>query len=81
MDDDIVIVEIPVSREAAAALVDADKRRRVGKIVSDMVRPRSPDDDLLAAVFAETKRAARAAGLTDEDIDAELAVYNAERRG
>ncbi len=80
MDDDVVMVEIPVSRAAAEALTDADNRSRVGKLVSGLLRPRSPADDPLAALFAETKRAARAAGLTDEDIDAELAAYNAERR-
>jgi hypothetical protein len=78
--DDVVMVEIPVSREAAEALADADKRSRVGKLVSGLLHPRSPGEDPLAALFAETKRAARAAGLTDEDIDAELAAYNAERR-
>jgi hypothetical protein len=31
-------------------------------------------------VIAEMKAAARAAGLTDADIDAEFAAYNAERR-
>jgi hypothetical protein len=37
--------------------------------------------DLLAEAIAETKAEARAAGLTDAAIDAELAAYNAERRG
>jgi hypothetical protein len=36
--------------------------------------------DPLAAVLERTSRAAEAAGLTDEAIDAELAAYNAERR-
>jgi len=31
--------------------------------------------------IAALKADARAAGLTDEDIDAELAAYNAEKRG
>jgi hypothetical protein len=34
----------------------------------------------LARVIAELKAEARAAGLTDSEIDAELAAYNAERR-
>src|SRR5258706_6268112 len=38
MDEDVVMVEIPVSREAAAALADADKRRRIGPVVSSIVR-------------------------------------------
>ncbi len=80
MDEDVVMVEIPVSREAAAALADADKRRRIGRVVSNIVRVRSPDDDPLMTLFAQISREARAAGLSDEDVDAELAAYNAERR-
>jgi hypothetical protein len=34
----------------------------------------------LADVFARTSRAAAEAGLTDAEIDTELAVYKAERR-
>jgi len=34
----------------------------------------------LAQAIAELKADARKAGLTDADIDAELAAYNAERR-
>jgi hypothetical protein len=45
-----------------------------------MVRPGSPETDPLAALIAEMKAEARTAGLTDADIDAELAAYNAERR-
>jgi hypothetical protein len=44
-----------------------------------MVRP-SAKDDPLAAVLEATASEARELGLTDEDIDAELAAYNAERR-
>jgi len=45
-----------------------------------MLRPQSLGDDPLAAIFATIKRAARADALTDEEIEAELAAYNAERR-
>jgi hypothetical protein len=78
--DDIVMVQIPVSREAAAALGDDARRQRVGKLVSDILRPATPEDDPLAALIATVKAEARADGLTDEAIDAELAAYNAERR-
>jgi hypothetical protein len=44
-----------------------------------MVRP-SAQDDPLAAVLEATAADARKQGLTDEDIDAELTAYNAERR-
>jgi hypothetical protein len=75
-----VMVQIPVSPEAAAALADADRRAKVGKLVSVMVHPSSPDEDPLAAVIAERKSDARAGKLTDREIDAELAAENAKRR-
>ena len=77
---DAVMVEIPVTPEAAEALGDLARRERIGKLVSSMLRPQSPGDDPLAAVFASIKSAARADGLTNEEIEAELAAYNAERR-
>ncbi len=77
---DVVMVEIPVTPEAAEALGDPERRQRVGKLVSSMLRPESPGDDPLAVIFATIKSAARADGLTDEEIEAELAAYNAERR-
>ena len=77
---DTVMVPIPVSREAASALADEARRERIGKLVSNMLRPGAPEDDPLKALIAELKGEARAGGLTDEDIDAELAAYNAERR-
>ncbi len=77
---DAVMVEIPVTPEAAEALGDLARRERVGKLVSNMLRPQSPGDDPLASVFASIKSAAQADGLTDEEIEAELAAYNAERR-
>ena len=61
-------------------LRDQSRVRAVGRLVSNLLRPSSPETDPLAAVIAEIKAEARAAGLTDEAIDAELAAYNAERR-
>jgi hypothetical protein len=78
--DDIVMVSIPVSAEAAEALADEARRERVGKLVSEMLRPTSPETDPLAALIREVKASARSAGLTDEEIDAEIDAYNAERR-
>jgi hypothetical protein len=66
--DKTVDVTIPVDPEAAAALA------------SRVLRPHSGPSPLAQAI-AEMKADARAAGLTDADIDAELAAYNAERRG
>lgn len=77
--DSTVDVTIPVEPEAAAALVDARNRAAMGRLVSRVLRPHS-GPSVLAQAIAELKAEARAAGLTDADIDAELAAYNAERR-
>jgi len=77
--DKLVRVEIPVDEAAAEALKDADRRARIGRLVNQVARlDQGPEP--LAAVLERTSRAAAAAGLTDEAIDAELAAYNAERR-
>jgi hypothetical protein len=72
-------VTIPVAPEAAAALADARNREAVGRLVSRVLRPRAGPSPLAQAI-AELKAEARAADLTDTDIDAELAAYNSERR-
>jgi hypothetical protein len=77
---DVVMVSIPVSREAAAALGDDARREKVGKLVSNILRPVTPENDPLAALIVDVKAEARADGLTDVEIDAELCAYNAERR-
>jgi hypothetical protein len=77
--DNMVDVTIPVDAEAAAALSDVRNREAVGRLVSRVLRPRSGLTPLAQAI-AEMKADARAAGLTDADIDVELAAYNAERR-
>jgi hypothetical protein len=77
--DKTVDVTIPVEPEAAAALADARNREAVGRLVSRVLRPRSGPSPLARAI-AEMKAAARAAGLTDAEIDTELAAYNTERR-
>lgn len=78
--DSTVDVTIPVEPEAAAALADARNREAVGRLVSRVLRPRS-GPSALAQAIAELKAEVRAVGLTDAEIDAELASYNAERRG
>jgi hypothetical protein len=76
---DTVEVKIPVEREAAAALRDERNRDAAGRLISRVLRPHS-GPSALARAIAELKAEARAAGLTDSEIDAELAAYNAERR-
>jgi hypothetical protein len=76
--DRTVDVTIQVEPEAAA-LADARNREAAGRLVSRVLRPRSGPSPLAEAI-ADLKAEARAAGLTDTEIDAELAAYNAERR-
>lgn len=57
-----------------------ERREKVGKLVSDLLRPGTPAADPLRALIADTKASARREGLSDQEIDAELAAYNAERR-
>ncbi len=77
---DTVLIQIPVTRAAAAALSEESRRERIGKLVSNLLRPETPESDPLAALISTIKAEARADGLTDDEIDAELAAYNAERR-
>jgi hypothetical protein len=74
-----VSIEILVDEPAAEALADADQRARIGRLVSQVARLHKGPDPL-AAVLERTSDAAQRKGLTDEEIDAELAAYNAERR-
>ena len=78
--DDSVMVPIPVSPEAAATLRTEENRQRIGRLVSDLLRPSPDAEDPLASLIAELKAEARQAGLTDAEIEAELAAYNAEHR-
>jgi hypothetical protein len=77
--DNTIDVPIPVEPDVAATLADARNREAAGRLLSRVLRPRSGPSPLARAI-AEMKADARAAGLSDADIDAELAAYNAERR-
>jgi hypothetical protein len=77
--DNTVDVTILVEPDAAAALADARNRQAVGRLISRVLNPRSGPSPLARAI-AELKAEVTAAGLTDTEIDAELAAYNAERR-
>lgn len=71
-------IEIPVQPETALALSDARRLEAVGRLVDRLVHPDA--DDPLIALFQRTSAEAEAAGLTQDDIDAELAAHKAERR-
>jgi hypothetical protein len=77
--NEVVKVEIPVDVAAVPALKDPASRERIGRLIS-RVAWLYQGEDPLADVFARTSQAAAAAGLTDSEIDAELAAYKAERR-
>jgi hypothetical protein len=75
---EVVEVAIPMEAEVAAALTDARKREAVGRIVSRMLR-REGGQDLLLEAIDRLGASARAKGLTDEMLEAELAAHKAER--
>ena len=78
--DDSIRIEIEVTPEAAAALRDETRRRSIGRMVSELMSRKRFEDHPLRRLFAEIKEHARADGLTDEEIDAELKRHRAERR-
>ncbi|HEY0423109.1 MAG TPA: hypothetical protein VGC82_07280 [Rhodopila sp.] len=71
-------IEVPVGEATAAALSDERRLGAVGRLIDRLVHPGA--DDPLIALFERTSADALRAGLTEDEIDAELAVYNAERR-
>lgn len=77
--DSTVEVILPVDPEAAKALDSPARREAAGRYLSSLLKGgRAPS--ALAEAIAEAKREARASGLTDTDIDAELAAWRAERK-
>lgn len=72
-------VTISVDPEIATALADERNREAVGRLISRVLRPKSGPTPLAAAI-AELKADARSAGLTEAEIDAELASHNAAGR-
>ena len=74
-------IEIPVSEEAARVLAnDPDRARQVGFLVEQMLlHSRTRRADRLDDLLKHTSFIAREEGLTDEDIDAELASFKAGR--
>ena len=77
--DQTVDVIIPVEPQVAAALSQARNREAIGRLISRVLNPRGGHGPLAEAIAA-LKADVREAGLTDAEIDAELAAYNAEHR-
>ncbi|MBV8736174.1 MAG: hypothetical protein JO007_02740 [Alphaproteobacteria bacterium] len=78
--NDTVDVMIPVDAEAAKALESPARREAVGRYLSSLLKG-ARVCDVLAEAIAEAKHEARTHGLTDEEIDAELNKWRAERPG
>jgi hypothetical protein len=70
-------IEIPVAAATAAALADGRRLEAIGRLVDRLVRPGA--DEPLIALLAQSAAEAQAAGLTEAEIEAELAAYNVER--
>lgn len=77
--DKTVDVTIPIDAKVAGALDSPVRREALGRYLSALLKG-GRLRDALAEAIADAKREARAAGLTDEDIDAEIAAWRAERR-
>jgi hypothetical protein len=77
--DSTVDVTLPVDAEAAKALDSPARREAAGRYLSGLLRD-GRVRDVLAEAITDAKREARASGLTDEAIDAELEAWRAERK-
>jgi hypothetical protein len=69
--NDRVDVTIPVEPEVAKALENPVRREAAGRVLSGLLKGGHLRDTLAEAIV-DAKREARAKGLTDEAIDAEL---------
>lgn len=77
---DAVTIELEVSADAAEFLRDAAKRDAMGRTVSVLATDERLRKDLLFAVLRAIQAEAETVGLTDEDVERELASSKAERR-
>lgn len=73
----LVEVTIPLDAEAARVLESPARREAVGRYLSELLKS-GRVRDVLAEAIADAKRQARASGLRDEDVDAELAMRRLE---
>jgi hypothetical protein len=75
-----VDVVIPVEPEAARALENPARREAAGRYLSSLLKE-GRFRGVLANAIAEMKAEAQANGLTDQDVETELAAWQVERRG
>jgi len=71
---DTTVDTLPVDAEAAKALDSPARREAAGRYLSSLLKS-GRVRDVLAEAIADAKREARASGLTDDDIDAELEAW------
>ena len=76
--DETTTVQLTVKPETARALADPRRRAAVERLVDGVVRP-TAELNPLAVLLESTARHAQMAGLTDEEIEAELKRWKAER--
>lgn len=77
--DTPVEVTIQVDTETARALRDPARREAAARYLSFILKD-GQVADVLSEAITEAKREARTNGLTDDDIDAEIEAWRAERR-
>ncbi len=77
--DTTIEVSIPVDPDAASMLADPQKRAEMGQLISTILRESAEQDPLIRAIRA-VQADAVAAGLTAEEVDAELAAYKMESK-
>lgn len=73
-----VDVTIPVDTETAGALENPARRAAAGRYLSGLFKG-DRAHVLIEEVIAEAKREARARGLTDSEVDAELKAWQSEQ--
>ena len=77
--DRTVDVTIPLEPEAARCFESPERREALGRYLSGLLKG-GRLRELLAEAIADAKREAGAAGLTDEEVEAELAAWRSERQ-
>lgn len=82
--NEVVRISVPVSPEAAATLASETQLQEFGQFVSALVlRTPALDHDAsrdgFTRILLDTRAKAAASGLTDDDVDAELAAWKRER--
>jgi len=77
---DTAEVNIPVDADTARALQSPARRAAAGRCLSHLLKDGRFRRNLLEEAMDDVKAEARANGLTDADVDAELAAWRAERK-